>query len=76
MGRDSNGVEEVRFCEGLAESAWRRVAALWGAPAVPFFRFPRAVDAAAILLRDGGPGTCSRIEDTGKGGSGSEKKEA
>jgi hypothetical protein len=70
MGRDSNGVEEVRFCEGLAESAWRRVAVLWGAPAVPFFRFPRAVDAAAILLRGGGPGTRSRDEGAGKEESG------
>jgi hypothetical protein len=76
MDRDSNGVEKVWFCEGLPESAWRRVAALWGAPAVPFFRFPRTVDAAAILIRGGGPGTCSRDEDAGKEGSGSERKEA
>jgi hypothetical protein len=70
MGRDSNGVEEVWFCEGLAESAWRRVAVLWNAPAVPFFRFPGAVDAAAILIRGGGPGTRSWDEDAGKEGSG------
>jgi hypothetical protein len=69
MDRDSNGVEEVRFCEGLPECAWRRVAALWDAPAVPFFRFPRTVDAPAILVRGGGPGTRSRDEDAGKEGS-------
>jgi hypothetical protein len=70
MGRDSNGVDEVWFCEGLAESAWRRVAVLWNAPAVPFFRFPGAVDAAAILIRGVGPATRSRDEDAGKEGSG------
>jgi hypothetical protein len=69
MGRDSNGVEEVRLCGELPESAWRRVAALWGALAVPFFRFPRTVDAAAILVRGGGPGTRSQDEDAGKEGS-------
>ncbi len=46
--RGWDNVEPVWFCEGLPESAWRRAMFLWGAPAVPFFGFPRAVGAARV----------------------------
>lgn len=51
MIRGWYGFEPIWFCEGLPESAWRRALVLWGAPAVPFFGFPRTVGEATISDR-------------------------